>query len=56
MNVEELTNFLMHHNIRSQVFLLQCSDDNPISDAVEIKKVIGIEDNEGNEYVVLIPN
>lgn len=56
MTVKELRNFLRHHHIRSRVFLLQSNSDNPLSDAVEIKKVIGIEDDRGNEYVVLVPN
>lgn len=56
MTVKELFDFLLNYNDECQVQILQCGNDNPLYDAVEVKKVIGIDDNEGNGYIVLIPN
>ena len=55
MTVKELSDFLLNYNDEFQVQMLQCSNDNPLHDAVEVKKVIGIDDNEGNGCIVLIP-
>ena len=56
MTVKELSDFLLDYSNECQVYMLQCSNDNPLYDTIEIKKVIGIDDNEGNGYIVLIPN
>ena len=55
MTVKELSDFLLDYGNERQVFMLQCSNDNPLHDTIEIKKVIGIDDNEGSGYIVLIP-
>lgn len=55
MTVKELSDFLLDYNNECQVYMLQHSNDNPLSDTIEIKKVIGIDDNEGNGCIVLIP-
>ena len=56
MTVKELSDFLLDYNNECQVYMLQCSNDNPLYDTIKIKKVIGMDDNEGNGYIVLIPN
>ena len=56
MTVKELSDFLLGYNNECQVHIMRCSDDNPLYDTVEVKKVIGIDSSEENSYIVLIPN
>lgn len=56
MTVKELSDFLLNYSNECQVYMLQGSNDNPLLDTIEVKKAIGINDNKGNIYIVLIPN
>lgn len=55
MTIKELSDFLLDYNDKCQVYMLQCSNDNPLHDTVEVKKAVGINDNKGDAYIVLIP-
>ena len=55
MKVGELRNFLGTCDQESIVTLLQCSNDNPIDDDIEIADAIVIRSIDGSNKVVLVP-
>ena len=55
MKVGELRNFLSTCDQESVVTLLQCSDDNPMYDDVEVKDAVVIRSIDGDNKIVLMP-
>lgn len=55
MNVGELRNFLSTCDQESNVTLLQCSNDNPMDDDVEVKDAVVIRSIDGSNKIVLVP-
>lgn len=55
MTVEMLIKFLSEYPGEVGVTMLQCADDNPLSEDVLIKDVVSIKRADGGISIVLIP-
>lgn len=55
MKVSELIGFLEQYDGDCAVKMLQCADDNPLTDDVPIKDALGVESAKFDTYIVLIP-
>lgn len=55
MTVLELMNFLRDFDDDCMVKMLQCADDNPLTDDVPVCDTIAIESAKGETYIVIIP-
>lgn len=55
MTVQELVDFLRNYCGECKVHMLQCADDNPLTDDIGIRDAVGMECCNGDTYIVLIP-
>ena len=55
MKAGELRNFLGTCDQESIVTLLQCSNDNPMDDDVEVEDAVVIRSIDGSNKIVLVP-
>lgn len=56
MTVQQLIAFLEQYDGECPVHVLQCSSDNPMTDDIGIKEVIGMNYCNGETYIVIVPN
>lgn len=55
MTVQQLVDFLSNYGGDIIVTMLQCTEDNPLTDDMMIKNIIAIERFEGEQSIVIIP-
>lgn len=55
MTVQEIIDFLSHYDGAAVVTMVQCKDDNPMSDDLMINNIVSIHDRHGNVQIVIIP-
>lgn len=55
MKASELIDFLKNYDGDCAVKMLQCADDNPLSDDVPVMDAVAIESAKGETYIVIIP-
>ena len=55
MKVSELIDFLKQYDGDCVVKMLQCADDNPLTDDVPIRDAVGVDCAKFDTYIVLIP-
>ncbi len=56
MTVQQLVDFLSNYGGDTIVTMLQCMDDNPMTDDIMIKNIVAIERFEGESSIVIIPD
>ena len=55
MTVQEIIDFLSHYEGTAVVTMVQCKDDNPMSDDLMINNIVSIHDRHGKVQIVIIP-
>lgn len=54
MTVQEMVDFLSNYCGEYKVTMLQCADDNPMTDDVGIREVVAFERSGENETIIVI--
>lgn len=57
MTVQEMVDFISKYSGDTVVTMLQCAGDNPLTDDISIREVLGMERSGGGQtFLVIIPD